>query len=271
MNIDLSAAADRIQSMLHGAVALLPNLMIALLVFLIFLAVARMVRSLVLRLIGRHASPGLERVLGRLIQGAVTIVGLFVALTIVIPTLTAGSLVQLLGISSVAVGFAFKDVLQNFLAGILILVTRPFRIGDEIVFGGFEGTVEDIQTRATELRTYDGRRAVIPNSKLFTDAVLVNTAYKGRRSEVDLAVDIGADLDRARAAILTTVRGVDGVLPDPAPEVLTTSVSPEKAVLHVRWWSPPHRGDVARVQDRVMAAIDCALKDSGIVKLPSAA
>ncbi len=264
MHIDLSVAVDRIQSMVHGAIALLPNLLIAALVFVIFLVAARLVRSLVLRLVGHRASPGLERVLGRLTQGAVTVIGLFVALTIVVPTLTAGSLVQLLGISSVAVGFAFKDVLQNFLAGILILVTRPFRIGDEIVFGGFEGTVEDIQTRATALRTYDGRRAVIPNSKLFTDAVLVNTAYKRRRSEYDLAFDTGADLDRARHTILSTVSGVDGVLSDPAPEVLTTSVTSEKAVLHIRWWSLPHRGDVVRVQDRVMAAIDRALKDGGI-------
>ena len=87
---------------------------------------------------------------------------------------------QVLGIGSVAIGFAFRDILQNFLAGILLLVTQPFRIGDQIVASNYEGTVEDIQTRATFIRTYDGRHVVVPNADLFTDTVVVNTAFEHR-------------------------------------------------------------------------------------------
>lgn len=86
------------------------------------------------------------------------LVGLFVALSIVLPSFKAGDLIQLLGISSVAIGFPFRDIFQNFLASILILLTEPFQIDDQIVFKDFEGTVENIQTRATTIRTYDGRR-----------------------------------------------------------------------------------------------------------------
>lgn len=120
-------------------------------------------------------------VMGRLAQGVTIQVGLFISLSIVIPSLKASDLVQLLGVSGVAIGFAFRDILQNFLAGILILLTEPFQINDQIVFKDFEGTVENIQTRATTIRTYDGRRIVIPNSELFTNSVTVNTAFEHRR------------------------------------------------------------------------------------------
>jgi small conductance mechanosensitive channel len=90
---------------------------------------------------------------GRLVQGTVWVVGLLVAAVIAVPRFTPGQLIQLLGLSGVAISFAFRDILQNYLAGILILLTEPFRINDQIVFGSYEGTVEDIQTRATHLRT----------------------------------------------------------------------------------------------------------------------
>jgi small conductance mechanosensitive channel len=116
----------------------------------------------------------------------------------------AGDLIQLLGISGVAIGFAFRDILQNFLAGILILLTEPFQIDDQIVFKGFEGTVENIETRATTIRTYDGRRIVIPNSELFTNSVTVNTAFDNRRLEYDVGIGYGDDI-RANASKLLLI------------------------------------------------------------------
>jgi small conductance mechanosensitive channel len=80
-------------------------------------------------------------------------VGLLVALIIVFPSFKVGDVVQLLGIGGVAIGFAFRDILQNFLAGLLLLITEPFRLNDQIVVGNFEGTVEKIQTRATLIRS----------------------------------------------------------------------------------------------------------------------
>jgi small-conductance mechanosensitive channel len=147
-------------------------------------------------------------VLGRLSQGIIILVGLFVALSIVIPSFKAGDLVQLLGISGVAIGFAFRDILQNFLAGILILLTEPFEINDQIVFKNFEGTVENIQTRATTIRTYDGRRIVIPNSELFTNAVTVNTAFENRRLEYDVGIGYGDNIDQAKELMLEAVYSV---------------------------------------------------------------
>jgi small conductance mechanosensitive channel len=264
VKIDLSPALARLQSMIEGAIALLPNLLIAALIFLLFLLGARLVAAGVRRVLRRRASRGLALVLGRLAQWLLGFVGLLVALSILIPTFRAGDLVQLLGISGVAIGFAFRDILQNFLAGILILLTRPFRIGDQIVFKGFEGTVEDIQTRATYLRTYDGRRAVVPNAELFTQAVLVNTAFAARRTEYDVGIGYGDDVERARELILAAMRSVDGVLAEPAPDVLLLELAPSSVNLRARWWSPSHRADVLEVRDRVITAIKRSLTANGI-------
>ena len=112
--------------------------------------------------------------------------------------------------------FRSKDILQNLLAGILILIRQPFEIGDQIVSGGHEGTVEKIETRATLIRTYDGRRVVIPNSDIYTDAVIVNTAFAQRRTEHD--VMIGSDSDWAEAVrlMVKATAGCEGVEADPA-------------------------------------------------------
>jgi hypothetical protein len=109
----------------------------------------------------RHRNRGL--VLGRLAQFAMILIGLLIALVIAIPGFMPGQLISVLGLGSVAIGFAFRDILENFLAGILIRLTEPFRVNDQIIYKEFEGTVEDIQTRATYIKTYDGRRVVIPN------------------------------------------------------------------------------------------------------------
>ncbi|WP_373547481.1 mechanosensitive ion channel family protein, partial [Chamaesiphon sp.] len=161
MSTEISTVWNKIQGMASDFIILLPNIVLALIVFAIFFFIARTLKRLVKRLTrDRRQAHNLGLVLGRLTQGVVILIGLFIALSIVIPSLKAGDLVQLLGVSSVAIGFAFRDILQNFLAGILILLTEPFQIDDQIVFKGFEGTVENIQTRATIIRTYDGRRIV---------------------------------------------------------------------------------------------------------------
>ena len=141
-----------------------------------------------------------------------------------------------------------------------MLVTQPFRVGDQIVAKGHKGTVEEIQTRATLIRTYDGRRVVIPNADLFTDTVVVNTAFAHRRLEYDVGIGCGDDVERARSLILETVRTIDGVLDDPAPDVLPIDLASSSVNLRVRWWiSPPQRSDALDSRDRVLTAVKATL------------
>ncbi|MFN7144971.1 MAG: mechanosensitive ion channel family protein [Myxococcota bacterium] len=244
----------------------LPRLGVAIIVFVVVLAfgglVGRTIRASSRRF-QEHRSLGI--VVARLARWLVTLAGLLVAATIVFPSITPATLIEFLGIGSVAIGFAFRDVLQNFLAGLLILATRPFRLDDQIVFGAFEGTVEEIQTRATLIRTYDNRRVVIPNAKLFTEGVVVNTAYPHRRVEVEVGVGMGDDLERARAVILEAMRGTDEVLSEPAPDTLVVAIGDFATIVRCRFWiHPPRRKDHLEVQDRVLTAIRRRLAEEGI-------
>ncbi|MBN3923510.1 mechanosensitive ion channel family protein [Nostoc sp. NMS4] len=266
MNADISALWDRIQGMINGFIVLLPNIVLALIVFAIFFAVARAIKRVVKRLTrDRHQARNLGLVLGRLAQGTIMLIGLFVALSIVIPTFRAGDLIQLLGISGVAIGFAFRDILQNFLAGILILLTEPFQINDQIVFKDFEGTVENIETRATTIRTYDGRRIVIPNSELFTNSVTVNTAFDSRRLQYDVGIGYGDDIDRAKELMLEALHSVPEILKDPAPDVLLMELAESTVNIRIRWWiNPPRRADDLASRDKVLSTIKKTLVENGI-------
>jgi small conductance mechanosensitive channel len=107
--------------------------------------------------------------------------GLLVALRVIFPAVTLASLFGTLGVGGIVIGFALRDIFRNPLAGILILFTRPFRIGDQIVSNDYEGEVVDILVRATLVRTYDNRLVVIPSGELYTKRVVVNTGYETRR------------------------------------------------------------------------------------------
>jgi small conductance mechanosensitive channel len=253
----IAAAWAKIGGLINGFILMLPNTIFAAIVFIAFFFAARWLKILVKRLTRKHRQArNLGMVLGRLAQGVVILIGLFVALSIVIPTFQAGDLVQLLGISGVAIGFAFRDILQNFLAGILILLTEPFQIDDQIVFNNFEGTVENIETRATTIRTYDGRRIVIPNSQLFTNSVTVNTAFENRRIEYDIGIGYGDDLEKAKRLMLEAIYSVDEVLRDPAPDVLALELDESSVNIRARWWiKPPRRIDDLRSRDKVISAI----------------
>ena len=211
----------------------------------------------------KHLNVGL--VLGRLAEGGIMLLGVLVALVIALPSFQPAQLIQLLGISGVAIGFAFRDILQNFLAGILILLTEPFQIEDQIVVGGYEGTVEEIQTRATTIKTYDGRRVVIPNSNLFTESVTVNTAFAKRRLQYDVGIGYGDDIAQAKRVILQALSGAHGVLHDPPPEVLVVGLADFNVTIRARWWiDPPRRTDVMGSTDDALHAIKDALTEAGI-------
>ena len=162
--------------------------------------------------------------------------GFMVAMIIAVPSFTPGKLIGALGIGSVAIGFAFKDIFQNLLSGILLLLSEPFRIGDQIISGNFEGTVEDIQIRATTIRTYDGRKVVIPNSQLYTSTMTVNTAYSQRRLEFDVGIGYENNIIDAQQVILSVLKAAPTVSKLAEPSVIATALADSSVVLRVRWF-----------------------------------
>jgi small-conductance mechanosensitive channel len=240
----------------------LPYMAVALLVFILFYITGVVLRRLAARFTlrtRRHRSVGI--VLGRLGQGVLVLLGLLIALVIAVPGFTPGQLVSVLGLSSVAIGFAFRDILQNFLSGILLLLSEPFRIGDQIKSGDFEGTVENIQTRATSIVTYDGRRIVMPNSTLFVNPVTVNTANEKRRLEYDIKLPKDSDIQKMRQVVLRAVTPLPHVLEDPSPDVLLVGFTDNDVTLRLRWWiRPPRHFELQHGVDTVLVHVRDALQ-----------
>ncbi len=266
LHFDVGKSWQTVQGMIEQFFSLLPKLVLGIIVFAIFMAVGFAIRSVVARqAAGRRRHRNLALVLGRLANVVVLVIGLLVALTIVAPSFKAADLIRVLGIGSIAIGFAFRDILQNFLAGILLLVHEPFRIGDQIHVDTFEGTVENIETRATTLKTYDGRRVVIPNTDLFTKAVTVNTAYPTRRAQYDVGIGYGDDIAAAKRLILEAIQGVEGVLADPAPEAMTVDLGDYSVKLRAFWWTKPSdRRHILLTTDAILIAIKSKLTEAGI-------
>ena len=253
MNLDI--VLQRLTGLANSTLALLPGLALGLVVFGLFVLLGRLVSAGLTRAVqARSESRGLGLVLGRVSRWLTGLLGLLVGSAIAFPSVGAADLLGLLGVGGVAIGFAFRDILQNLLAGILILLTRPFRIGDQIVTGGYEGTVEDIQVRATTIRTYDNRRAVIPNSALFSDKVLVR-----------VGIGYGDDIAHAKQVILDAMRDVSSILSDPAPQVRVAELGDFAVQLDVLFWiDPPAKRDALDAVDHVLERVKPALQQAGV-------
>lgn len=116
---------------------------------------------------------GLALLFARLVHSSIMLVGFLIALSIVAPSFQVADIVKVLGVGTIALGFAFQNILQNFFAGVLLLLQEPFRLGDLISVTGIEGKVSDIQARATIVTTTEGREVIIPNATIFTNPVAV--------------------------------------------------------------------------------------------------
>lgn len=255
---------DKIDAWLDGLFRLLPNIAVAIVLLFVFWFIAEGIGALVRRAATSRGRSSLGDVGGSLVRGAIVVIGFMLAVTIVAPTISPGDLISGLGIGSVAIGFAFKDILQNMLAGVLILLRQPFEVGDQIVSGGHEGTVEKIETRATLIKTYDGRRVVIPNSDIYTDSVVVNTAFDIRRSQYDIGIGCNDDWDKAREIMEQACADVEGVISDPAPETIPIELGDFANVIRLRWWTKSERAPQIHTYGRVLQAVYKALDANGI-------
>ncbi len=263
----LAELAGGVETVLSAVLEQVPQILMGLVVLVLFVLLGRLVAKLTRRALsattGRDES--FLNVMSRLARALTVALGILVALVIAVPSINLATLIGGLGISSVAIGFAFKDILQNTLAGLLLLFRQPFEVGDQIEVVGHTGTVEAITIRETRLKRFDGQRILIPNADVYSSSVRVQTAYEIIRSVVTVGVDYEADLERAQQVALDAVTGVEGVMADPAPQALYTQLGTSTIDFDVRYWSASRQADVRTVQDRVVRALTHALNEAEII------
>jgi|AGTN01.1.fsa_nt_gi Small-conductance mechanosensitive channel len=265
MERGIKVAWSTVMKMTDGFFALLPNLMIAMVVLFIFYMVSKFVGRVVSGMAERaNIDKTLGRAVGRLASVFTNIFGLLVCAVIVVPTFSPDKLIAGLGITSVAIGFAFQNVLQNFFAGLLLLWQKPFGIGDEIKAKEYEGTVEDITIRTTQLKTFTGQRVYIPNGVLFTEPVTVNTAYSTRQVHIQLPINEEQRLDAVEVA-RSALGGLDSVAKDPPPQI-SVSAAGGSLNLDVYFWANSKSEQLIRATNDATIAIQEALTKISIEK-----
>ncbi len=247
------------QQMLHQTIDNLPALVGALVTLVLTWLLAAAVRHAVL--VWAEKTEGdrtTEELISRLCYGGVWTLGSVVALGVM--GLNFAALLGTLGLTSVAIGFSLRDVLSNYISGVILLATRPFRIGDQVVINSYEGTVTQIQLRATTVQTYDGRLVYIPNQEVFQSSITNNTASPVRLSSVTVGIDHNADLPDLFGRIQQQMKQIDGVEQDPEPIVLVRELTPSTVNLEAQFWVNSRKQSFLQVTSQVLAAIKLTLQ-----------
>jgi len=227
--------------------ALLPKLAVALLIFLISLYLAKLVSGLLRRVLEqRKVNSGAERLVSETARWSIIVYGSVMALQQFadVTAFLAG-----LGILGFTVGFALQDVMKNFAAGVLLLLQKPFRIGDNISVASFDGTVTAIDLRSTEIRTFDGRTVIVPNADVLNHAIINFTRSVNRRIELSVSVAFGSELEQVQKLVLDAIGQVPGLLDDPAPQVVFRNFGDSSIHFAVFYWVDTTKVGLLAAQD----------------------
>lgn len=249
--------------LLESAIVIIPRLLAGFLVILLFWALASLVRWSMRLLFHRFVSDlTVENLLKQIAYYTVWVIGLIVAASAL--GFNPQAVATGLGLTGIALGFALKDILSNFVAGLLILALRSFKIGDQVVIGDTEGAVERITLRATLIRTYDGRVVLVPNAEVFTTRVTNNTESPVRRGVVEMPLGYDSNLKSAAEIMRAAAQAASGVLDTPPAKVRVRELKQDDIILEVLFWTDSRRSDFVSTSSNVRAAIVEAFKAAHI-------
>ena len=236
----------------------------AILVFALFLYLGRGLALGVERVLARDGPSTSAAFTRRAIRWGFGLVGLVMALQILGLTAVATSLLATGGLLAVILGFAFREIGENLLAGVFLGLTRSFEVGDLVESSGYVGKVREIELRHVHLRAADGRDIFIPSAQIFRN-VLVNYTRDGlRRGDFTVGVDYGDLLESVEDLLIRTAGGVPGVLEEPEVAVRVSGFTPQYAEFQVFFWvNTDLEPGLAVVRTRVMQKCLEALKDGG--------
>jgi small-conductance mechanosensitive channel len=242
---------------------MLPSLIAALVVFAVGLYLASIVRRLVRRGLERRTdNPQPITLLSQMSYWLVVIIVAAISLQMVGFNLTA--FLAGLGVAGITIGFALQDVSKNFIAGILMLIQQPFEIGEFIEVGGYSGTVEAIDLRATQVRTTDGKLVLIPNGEVMISPITNFSQAETRRVAISTGVAYDSDPESVRQASLAAISGIQGLLSEPAPKVLFENFGSTTMDLTLYFWIDTSQTNVANAKDAGLNALKDAFDDAQI-------
>ena len=259
----LDLVVARLETFLDSAVATLPVLAIAVVVVALAWIIARLVTrgDLLLRWVANQFARDLARAA---LRAAIVIAGVIIALEILEATALIGAVLGAAGVFGIAVGFAFRDLVENYIAGILLSLRQPFAPDDAVVIDGHAGKVIRLNTRATILMTADGNHLRLPNAMVFKGVILNYTRNPLRRFDFAVGVGTGEDLISAQDTGLEILRGLDAVCDDPAPVVRIETLGDSSVVLRFYAWVDQRADDFGKAKSEAQRLVKAALETAGI-------
>jgi small conductance mechanosensitive channel len=216
---------------------LLPKIVLAIGILIIAFFVAKRVKKIVQnRTSKRLDDPLLAKFIAKVFQWTIIVVGLAIAMQIVELGAIARGLLTSAGITGIVLGFAFRDIGENFLAGVLLAFSRPFNVGDTVQSDSIKGVVKTLDLRNTHIRSFDGKDIYIPNAMILKNPLLNYTRDGLLRFDFVVGIDQGDDANQARALIIKNLDNMDGVLNEPAPFVAVEELATSTVNLRVYYW-----------------------------------
>lgn len=247
---------------LHWIIAHGPRIIIAVLFLIIAQIAVRFIRKWLKALMDKsHIDPSVKTFLGNLFVALFQIIIFVILLKIVGVQMTVFA--SILAGATVAIGLALSGTMQNFASGVLILLLKPYRVGDNIITQGQEGTVSSIQLFYTIITTFDNKTVIVPNSKL-SNEIILNLSREGkRRIDIDLKFKYTMDFEKIKNVVIKTFHSFNNILAEPAVRVGISKLDTDSFQVTVNAWSPAHGFEDARLAINQQLMID--LKMAGLL------
>lgn len=260
----LIPALEKLRDRIFSLITYVPILGIAGLIVLVFWFAAKLLGAW--KALFERLSPNqfLRDLLRQAIRGLLLLIGLLVALDFLGATAIVGTIVGAAGLVGLAVSFAFRDTIENYIASILLSLRQPFAPNDHVVIEGHEGRVVRLSSRATILLTLDGNHVRIPNAKVFQGIVINYSRNPGRRFEFLLGINGAADLSAAQAVAVEALDGMSEILPSPAPQCLVEALGDWSVVLNISGWTDQRSCDFLKVRSEAIRLVKEAFDNAGI-------
>ena len=266
-NIDtrVTPAIQEVQRYLNRTIAFLPVVAVAILVLLLFWWLAQLVGSWKAPFERLGVAPLLQNLIRRILRLIVFAFGLLFAFRILGITALVGAVVGTAGVVGIAIGFAFQDIVENYLAGVLMSLRQPFSVGDLVEVGDDEGKVMRLTSREVILMTLDGNHILIPNAVVFKSVLHNYTRNPRRRFGFGAGVDVNEDLVRVQKIGVGALQAMKGVLQDPRPFMRVEELGDSTVNVQFFGWVDQREADWFKVRSEAIRIVKTALDEGGVL------
>ncbi|MBW3096005.1 mechanosensitive ion channel family protein [Pseudohoeflea coraliihabitans] len=265
VNWDFAPAFGEIESLARKFAVSLPLIVLAVLILPLAWLLSSMIATLVRRVLAQRIEQDfLRNVIARAIAIPILVLGVYLVLQVAGLTGLAVSLLGGAGVIGIVIGFAFRDIAENFLASLLLSIRRPFRQGDVIGVADFEGVVQSMNTRSTILLTLEGNHVQIPNATVFKNTIVNYTAGPARRITAEVGIGYDTSIGETQRLIVDVLRGHEAILNEPPPMVLVDALGSATVNLKAHFWIDGRSLSPHRVRSSALRLIKRTLVENGV-------